>query len=180
MFCKSQNVDLQVTHTNDSLIIWKEYDDSILIIATGKGITEKTLYDLINLTYNSIIFTIGSNELKNSRNVEKLKRDIKHALPIIDVLLEMAETELLEFSDCILCPENNEILEKLNDFSEQIGSPFCFLLIRQKIAVATEGWWTLDKIDRKLIISLLNASSTAEKDAAIYLPKKSPNVIKFF
>lgn len=179
MFCKTQNINLKATHTNDGLILWKEFgvkNDSFLIIGAAKGITKKVLDDLINLIFSLMIMSVGLNELQNTRNIEKLKRDLKPNLPVIDVLMKATESELLCYSDCILCPENYEILDRLNDFAEQVGSPFCFVLIRQKIAVATEGWWTLHETDRKLLISLMNASSTAQKDTAVYLPEKSPTI----
>lgn len=179
MFCKSQCVDLQKTFTNDGIVIWREYDDTILLIGAAKGISEKVLRELLDLTFNAMIFTIGLNELNNSRNPEKLKRDLKNCQPIVDSLIETAETELLGYTDCILCPENYEILEKLNEFSMQIGSPYCFVLIRQKIAVATEGWWTLERKDRKLLVALLTAINTPQKDVPVYLPGKSPNVNNF-
>lgn len=61
-----------------------------------------------------------------------------------------------------------------------MGSPFCCVLIRQKIAAATEGWWNLDVTDRKLLMTTLSISNNQQKDVAVYLPEKSPNVTKFF
>lgn len=84
--------------------------------------------------------------------------------------------DFLKFSDCCLCTDGQQILIKLNEFSEQFGSPFCCLLSRQKIICGTEGWWDLNIIDRKLLIALFSSSSAIKKDFPVYLPKRSPNI----
>jgi len=68
------------------------------------------------------------------------------------------------------------MLARLQEFSEQLGSPFCCVLIRHKIAVATEAWWDLNIIDRKLLLSVITTVGHNQKDIAVYLPIKSPNV----
>lgn len=84
---------------------------------------------------------------------------------------------MLKFSDCIIPNDGAQILTKLNEFSDQIGSPFCCVVIsRQKIAAGTEGWWDLNVIDRKLLITTLNVNGSAQVDVPVYLPKKSPNI----
>lgn len=60
-----------------------------------------------------------------------------------------------------------------------MDTEFSCLLIRGKIAVATESWWSLNPDERKLL-SLMGSfehDSTA-KDIPVYLPQKSPNVSK--
>lgn len=96
--------------------------------------------------------------------------------PILDKLLESAETDLLNLSDCILTNENSQMLYRLNEFSEQIASPFCTVLLHQKILVGTEGWWDLDVIDRKLLITVIQSSNKPFPDVPVYLPKKNPNI----
>ena len=174
MFCKSQNVDLQMTYFEDGFIIWKEYDSTITMIGIAKGITEKVLRHLLDYSYMAMIFCVGIQSVKNIKNIDRFKRELKNCYPIIDNLLELAETDLLMYSDCILCPENLNLAIKLNEFSSQIGAPFCALMVRSKLAVATEGWWDLDIIDRKLLMVQLNASNTVQQDIGVFLPKKSP------
>lgn len=103
--------------------------------------------------------------------------DFQSCYPIVDKFIENIDTELLKFSDCIIPSDGVQILAKLNEFSEQIGSPFCCLVVsRQKIAAGTEGWWDLNVIDRKLLIATLNVHNTPQVDIPVYLPKKSPNI----
>lgn len=86
------------------------------------------------------------------------------------------ENELLSYTDCILINDGQLMLEKLNEFSDVIGSPFCCVQIKNKIACATEGWWDLDSNDRKLLNVFLEITNESRQDIPIFLPKKSPNI----
>lgn len=90
--------------------------------------------------------------------------------------MESAESDFLKFSDCILTNDNEQMLIRLNEFSEKIASPFCTVLLHHKIMVGTEGWWDLDVIDRKLLIATLQSSNKPFPDLPVYLPKKNPNI----
>lgn len=68
------------------------------------------------------------------------------------------------------------MLSRLNEFSEAIGSPFCTVLLHHKILAGTEGWWDLDVVDRKLLITVIQASNKPFPDIPVYLPKKNPNI----
>lgn len=200
MFCKSQGVHLQNTHLDDgTLIVWKEFENSFTMIGIGKGYTEKILRDLLEIVFNATIFTIGLNEVKHNQNAEQFKRELKVSLtadawntqtlkpcfplfcqncyPIVDKLIENIDADLLKFSDCIIPSSGTEILQRLNEFSEQIGSPFCCVVVsRHKIVAGTDGWWDLNVIDRKLLITMLSATTAPQLDVPVYLPKKSPNI----
>lgn len=90
--------------------------------------------------------------------------------------MDSVYTDLLGFSDCIISNEATQILNQLNEFSEKIGTPFCCMLAYHKILVGTEGWWDLNVIDRKLLITLLSASAVPNLDCPVYLPHKSPTI----
>lgn len=95
----------------------------------------------------------------------------------MDKLIENIDSDLLKLSDCIIPSGGTDILARLNEFSEHIGSPFCCVVMsRQKIVVGTEGWWDLNVIDRKLLITILSVSNSVQVDVPVYLPKKSPNI----
>lgn len=79
MFCKSQRAQLQSTHLEDGgIVVWKDFENCFTMIGMGKGYTEKILRDLIEIIFNSTIFTIGLNEVKQvNKNAEQLKRELK-------------------------------------------------------------------------------------------------------
>lgn len=179
MFCKNQGVNLDKTHLDNGLIIWREFDENLLFIGiSGEGIPEQNVRHLLELSYNAIIMLVGLNGLQTfSQNPERLKRELKHVLPLMDKLLLEVDNGLIGFTEGTLCNDNQVLLEKLGDFSEQFGSPYSCLIVRGRIAVATEGWWHLNAIDRKLLhLQLQSTTTSMQFDVPVFLPKKSPNV----
>lgn len=178
MFCKNQGVHLDKTQLDDGLIVWREFDDNLLFIGiASSGVPEQCIRQLLELAYHGIVMVVGQNGLQTGQNPERLKRELKHALPLMDKMLLEVDSGLIGFTDCILSHDNQVLLERLVEFSDQCGSPYACLMVRNKIAVATEGWWDLDAVDRKLLNIMLQTSmDTGALDVPVYLPKKSPNV----
>lgn len=179
MFCKSQNADLQSTVWEDErLMVWKEYENSILMIAISKDLTEKVLRNLIDMCVSALILYLGIDEVRNlsNSNIERFKRELKNYYQLVDKLMEIAENDFLGFNEGILCHEASEIQQKLVEFSEIIFSPYCCLMIRNKVVCGTEAWMDLDATDRKLLILILSSSNSLQKDYPVYLPHKSPNI----
>ncbi|XP_055614208.1 protein fuzzy isoform X2 [Uranotaenia lowii] len=169
-------VDLSITHLEEGMIIWKEYDGTLMMIGIARGITEKVLRNLLDYSYHAMVFCVGIAAIKKIKNIDRFKRELKNCYALIDQLLEVVESDFFRYNEAVLCLESLTMLGKLNDFSVQIGSPFCSILVRQKVACGTEGWWDLDIVDRKLLMVLLGASSTIQQDVPVFLPKKSPNI----
>lgn len=183
MFCKNQGVHLNKTQLEDGLIVWQEFDENLLFIGIASGgVPEKSIRHLLELAYHGIVMLVGQSGLEAmGQNPERLKRELKHALPVMDKLLLEMDAGLIGFTECILSNDNQVLLEKLSEFSDQLGSPYACLLVRNKIAVATEGWWDLNAVDRKLLNIMLQTGdgagqNTMQLDVPVYLPKKSPNV----
>ncbi|XP_055386158.1 protein fuzzy [Condylostylus longicornis] len=174
MFCKSQGIELKTTHTADWIFVWKDYD-SVTLICAGKNYTEKHLSQLIVLVYNVFLLFITEDDLKATNNFDRIRRETKNFMPLIEKILNNFDSDFLEYSECILAVENTQILGKLNEFALQFGSLFCAIMIGSKIIVATEGWWDLNEIDRKLLIILFQTTNNQLRDIPVYLPKKSPN-----
>lgn len=177
LFCKTQNVGLTSTNFDENgLIIWKEYE-SLLFIGISTNLTEKVLRSLIEKSFQAMVLHVGTNEIKNIRNVDRFKRDLKSSyFQIVEKLLEFAETDLLDYNESILCNEAEAIHEKLVEFSELTFSPYCFVLSRNRLICATEGFYDLQVSERKLLIILLTQSSALQKDFPIFLPNKSPTI----
>lgn len=212
MFLKSQNTKLLETDTPDSTIAWREFEDSITIIAIASGCTKGVLEKFVDATFNAMVMIVGLDEIKNPRNLERLKRDLRTCNPIIDKLLECLDsgdriamkTDLLDMTDCIMSSENH-LLQVINFFyelssfitfinrhqliiilfqvcldsyTECLDSMYGCVLIHGCLAVATENWWTLDPLERKLMIIAITAENNSPaKELPVFLPNKSPNVI---
>lgn len=54
---------------------------------------------------------------------------------------------------------------------------FGCILICERIAVATQSWWSLHPVEMQLLSILATSESTSNsKDIPVYLPFKSPDV----
>ncbi|CAO1328474.1 unnamed protein product [Diamesa serratosioi] len=176
LFCKTQNVGLNSTEFGDNgKIIWKEVE-SLIFIAISTNLTEKTIKSLLDKAFHGMILHVGINEIRNIKNIDRFKRELKSYYQMIEKLIEFSETDLLDYNETLICQESVEIQEKLNEFSEQTFSPYCCILSRSKIICATEGFNDLHVADRKLLILMLTQSNALHKDFPIYLPHKSPTV----
>ncbi|XP_037960383.1 protein fuzzy homolog [Teleopsis dalmanni] len=176
MFFKSLGVTLQTTYTEDWIYVWRDFQNVITIIVCGRDMSENALQYLSELVFSAFALFISQDELAHPALLERMKKEAKNYMPIVDAALEANNTQILGYTNCVLATENAALLQRLNDFSNQCGSLFCSLTVGQNIIVGTEGWWDLDPIDRELLLLLLNSSSTMQNDVPVYLPKKSPNV----
>lgn len=78
MFCKSQGAQLTSTYLeDDTVIVWKDFENCFTMIGIVKGYTEKMIRDLLDVIFNATIFSIGLNEVKHNKNPEQLKRELK-------------------------------------------------------------------------------------------------------
>lgn len=176
MFCKTVGMELQSTFCEDWTLCWKDFHESITIIIAAKGLTEKNIRHLMSLVVTSITLFVCMEDLKNIDTIQdRMKKEAKNYMPLIDKALEILETDILEYTDCILTSENAHLLSKLNDFSSQVNSHFCSIFINQRIAVATEGWWGLETFERKVLSILLYASKSPLNDSVVFLPSKDVN-----
>lgn len=65
----------------------------------------------------------------------------------------------------------------LEGFMECLDSMYGCVLVHGCVAVATEGWWSLDPIERKLLtLAITTESICTTRDVPVFLPRKSPNV----
>jgi protein fuzzy len=161
---------------DNGLILWKEFE-SLLFIGISTNLTEKVLKSLIDKSFQAMVLQLGRDEIKNMKNVDRFKRDLKSIyFQTIEKLMEFAVSDLLDYTESILCHEASTIQEKLVEFSEKTFSPFCFVLSRNRLICATEGFYDLHVTDRKLLILLITQSSALQKDFPVFLPHKSPTI----
>ncbi|XP_017885341.1 protein fuzzy homolog [Ceratina calcarata] len=185
MFLKSQNVRLLYTNLPDTMITWKEFDQSVILIVIASGTTKNVLDKFLDTVYGAMVLFVGSQELKNARNIEKLKKDIRLCNPIVDNLLHCldvgdgicAKTDIIDMTECIMCQENSLFQTCLEGYTECLDSTYGCILIHGCLAVATKGWWSLHPVERKLLtIAVSNEDTYTTRDVPVFLPYKSPNV----
>ncbi|XP_026469258.1 protein fuzzy homolog isoform X1 [Ctenocephalides felis] len=178
LFCKTYSYDLQSTKIKNGSIVWKEFYDSIILIIISPTTTEIVLQEFLSKVFCAMVFYVGLDQLKDIKSVERLKRDLRPCMSLVEKMLENLNTEI-NYTECILGPDTNVLASCLESFSEQIESPFCCLLINNRLSIATEAWWTLHFFERQLLslVALLDPASTnSVKELPVFLLHKSPNV----
>ncbi|XP_047113073.1 protein fuzzy [Schistocerca piceifrons] len=180
MFAKCHKMMLQSTSSSDMTVVWHEVEESVILIAAAHGATEDLLQKLLSLVHSTMIFTVGAEEIKSPRNIERLKKDLRVCYPILDKLLNGLEggADLLGLHEVILCPENQLLQGILDAFCECVGSSYGVLMIRGCVSVATSSWWSLAPVERQLLVLLLQCGNehTVAHDVPVFLPVKSPHV----
>lgn len=184
MFLKSQNIKLINTLLPDMTVVWKEFADSITLISIASGTTKLVLDNFLNAVFNSMVFVAGIDEIKNPRNVEKLKKELRNCYCIVDKLLDCLDIgnrtidiDLINMSSSMLCHEKQLLNNCLDMLMENLDSTYGCILVHGCIASATQSWLKLDKIEIKLLImTVLLDTSCTSCDLPVFLPKMSPNI----
>ncbi|XP_032666224.1 protein fuzzy homolog isoform X1 [Odontomachus brunneus] len=185
MFLKSQDITLLSTDLPDTTVVWKEFEDCIILIVIASGVTKYVLDKFLDATFGAMILFTGIDEMKNTKNIERLKKDMRLCGPIIDRLMDCldigdkisAKTDMVNMTECIISPENHLLQTSLEGFMECLDSIYGCILVHGCVAVATEGWWSLDPVERKLLtIAITTESICTTRDIPVFLPRKSPNV----
>ncbi|XP_076628394.1 fuzzy planar cell polarity protein-like protein [Colletes latitarsis] len=185
MFLKSQDIKLLYTDLPDTTVMWKEFEQSVTLIAIATGTTKYILTQFLDAIFGAMILFVGIDEVKSAKNIEKLKKDMRLCSPIVDSLLQCLDagdgislkTDIVNMTECIMCNENNLLQTCLEGYVECLDSIYGCILIHGCLAVATEGWWSLNPIERKLLIIAVTAEGVCTtRDIPVFLPYKSPNV----
>ncbi|XP_011334033.2 protein fuzzy homolog isoform X2 [Ooceraea biroi] len=185
MFLKSQDIALLNTDLPDTTVAWKEYEQCIILIAMASGVTKYVLDKFLDSTFGAMVLFTGIDEIRNTKNIERLKKDMRLCSPIIDRLMDCLDvgdristkTDIVNMTECIISSENHLLQTCLEGFMECLESMYGCVLVHGCVVAATEGWWSLDPLERKLLtIAITMDSICTTRDIPVFLPRKSPNV----
>ncbi|XP_020286481.1 protein fuzzy homolog [Pseudomyrmex gracilis] len=185
MFLKSHDITLLNTDLPDTTVAWKEFEQSIILIAIASGVTKHVLDKFLDTTFGAMVLFTGIDEIKNSKNVERLKKDMRFCNSIIDRLMDCLDigdkvstkTDMINMTECVMSSENHLLQTCLEGFMECLDSMYGCVLVHGCVAAATDGWWSLDSVERKLLtIAITSESVCTIRDIPVFLPCKSPNV----
>nr|XP_039272521.1 protein fuzzy homolog [Styela clava] len=129
LFAQNRDVTLVSTLTTDHKIVWKMYQDSIVLIALvpnqkskkdtdridkkkeSSEIREATISDahllrILDNVFHSLVLLTGLDELCNHNNIERLKRDLRASYKLIDSFLkkgpDSGDSHLFgDFTQCV-------------------------------------------------------------------------------
>uniref|UniRef100_W5KZ92 Fuzzy planar cell polarity protein n=1 Tax=Astyanax mexicanus TaxID=7994 RepID=W5KZ92_ASTMX len=188
MFGAGQGTVLSSCETErGSRVVWRVFQDSLMLIAVSgggnKALSELHLRRLLENTWNCMVLVLGRDELANVRNVERLKRELRSCYRLIDRLLERGGEDqgfmgdLTHCADCLVPAQPGILQETLDSFTQAADSEFGCLLIRGRVAVATDKWLRLAPQEVILLSTLANSlSGVTSCDYPVFLPQGSPTV----
>ncbi|XP_059471177.1 protein fuzzy homolog isoform X1 [Neocloeon triangulifer] len=185
-FGKSTNTILENTKTVDGkAVLWKEFADSVLLIICAANKNEEEMIKVLDVVYNAMILRVGLTEIKDPKNLERLKRELKNIYPLIDRILDSLNdvdkvnhpTDITGMLECALYEENQVLQAYLETHVENMASMYGCVLLHGRIAVATLSWWTLTPIERLLLAFVTQYETpSVARDIPVFLPDKSPEV----
>uniref|UniRef100_A0A8D9E0S7 Protein fuzzy homolog n=1 Tax=Cacopsylla melanoneura TaxID=428564 RepID=A0A8D9E0S7_9HEMI len=185
MYGKSHNMLLKSTATEDMTIVWQEFENSITLITAGVTLDVQTLSELSQAVFNTLVMFVGIEELRNVKNVERLRKDLRMSFATIEKLLQAVDltdttgpnSSLLNYTAVMLPPDPELLQSYVDTWSECVASMFCCVIIEGSLAAASSGWWQLDRVDRYLLSLVIPSSdASTSSDVPVFLPVKSPTV----
>ncbi|KAK3915164.1 Protein fuzzy-like protein [Frankliniella fusca] len=126
MFCKSQNVILKSTSTPDTTFVWEEFEGSIILVAAASCSNEATLRKLLNAVFNAMLLMVGVDDIRNIRNPDRLKRELRVCYPLIDKFMDGMDGSTVSNSSASALTTRGK---KSNINSETAEYPCCGNLI---------------------------------------------------
>ncbi|XP_062944795.1 protein fuzzy homolog isoform X4 [Cynocephalus volans] len=181
MFGQNLEVQLSSARTEDTIVVWKSFHDSItlIVLSPEEGTSELRLERLLQMVFGAMVLLVGLEELTNIRNVERLKKELRASYRLIDSFLGDSELigDLTQCVDCVIPPEGSLLQEALSGFAEAAGTAFVSLVVSGRVVAATEGWWRLGTPEAVLLPWLVGSlPPQAARDYPVYLPHGSPTV----
>ncbi|XP_065663916.1 protein fuzzy homolog [Hydra vulgaris] len=179
MYANSNGVELVSTDAGNAKIIWKEYYSVKLILTLfSKNFLHHS--KLLDDIFYAFVITIGLNSLSKILSIEKLKKKLRTCLPLVSLLMRKQGTinNLRYMVDLCLVSQKTVLQNQLNIFIQESSCELGCLLLYNKVIVATESFWQMDKKDIYFITmfqeSLCNSLSAS--DTPIFLPVSSPDI----
>lgn len=185
MFLESQNVRLLATDLPDTTLLWKEFEQTVTLIVIASGATKHALDLFLDAVFGAIVLFVGIDQIKARKNVERLKKDARLCTPIVDRLLHSLDlgermsprTDIVHMTECVLTQETHLLRVSLEAYVECLDSIYGCVLVHGFVAAATEAWWSLAPIERKLLLIAATIEGTCTtRDIPVFLPCRSPAV----
>ncbi|XP_072822705.1 protein fuzzy homolog isoform X2 [Vicugna pacos] len=158
MFGQNLEVQLSSARTEDTIVVWKSFHDSItlIVLSSEEGTSELRLERLLQMVFGAMA-----------------------SYRLIDSFLGDSELigDLTQCVDCVVPPEGSLLQEALSGFAEAAGTAFVSLVVSGRVVTATESWWRLGMPEAVLIPWLVRSlPPQAARDYPVYLPHGSPTV----
>ncbi|XP_050442276.1 protein fuzzy homolog [Adelges cooleyi] len=178
-FADVQNVHFKTIRTDKHCFVWHNVANSLVIAGIG-DLNECTISSCLKLISCLIKMMVGEENI-SIKNTDRLKREIKPCIPIIDHLSNILrsgsiEKNLISSIEVQSLKENKVIQSCLCSWSEIICSDLCWIIVDKKVCAATNDWWNLHINDRKLLVTIIISNCyelNTSADFPIFLPHLS-------
>lgn len=199
LFARLNDANLLSTHTNSTLIHWKVFHKSIvLIVIVTKNedslthVDQQVMDRTLEYIYDSLVLCCGQEELQ-SQNMERLKRSLKPAYGLVDHLLRLLISPPTHPNLAIGCVNTLHVESHVQDFVKSLAesysavasSDFACIIVNGFILSGSKGWWTRlsHSKDAFLVVNLVNALSAGlssdvwTMEVPIFLPENCPDTV---
>uniref|UniRef100_A0A8D0E8P5 Fuzzy planar cell polarity protein n=1 Tax=Salvator merianae TaxID=96440 RepID=A0A8D0E8P5_SALMN len=181
MFGANLDVLLTAACTENTHVVWKVFHNSItlIVLSSEEDASDFSLGRLLENVFNAMVLVLGLDELVNTQNIERLKKDLKACYKLIDSFLEPSKcsADLTQCVECAMIPSKAVLQECLEAFASAAESRFGSLLVSGRVLCATEQWWQLAAAEAMLLVWLVHSLPThTSRDLPVYLPHGSPMV----
>ncbi|CAF1119544.1 unnamed protein product [Brachionus calyciflorus] len=169
-------------------IIWKMYQSNItlILIESIEPVDESFYFRKLDILFDALVLMYGLEDLINISNVEKFKKEIKIAFPLIDLILNSSSNfdlfggYITNTVDLILdLYETNDIVSyqtALQASCQEVNTSYACILINGRVVTASPSWWEFKPAESFLISVLcMTLSKATSCDTPIYLPYKNPS-----
>ena len=198
MFARLNEANLLSAVTGNALIHWKVFNKSVVLImivtknSSLEHVEQQVMERTLDYIYDSLVLCCGPEELL-SQNVERLKRCLKSAYPLVDHLLRLLVTPATHANLAHGCVNSLYVETHANNFAKALAesysavasSDFACILVNGFLVAASKGWWTRlsHSKDAFLVVNLANAISGSftpdawTRELAVFLPENCPDTL---
>lgn len=192
LFSRLNNANLLETSTKDTKIHWKVFRGSItlILISSDPDNSNDMLNQVLDRIFDGLVLMCGVNEVVG-QNIERLKRSLRSAFPLIDYFLELICSEnsfsLLTQSMEYYLTTDHHLIEFMNSlvesYAQVASSSFACLFAKNTLVAASKSWWnklnhTKDVLLIKWLVDSIPPNELlAPKVIPVYLPENCPNSI---
>jgi hypothetical protein len=198
-FARLNHANLLSTSTTDTQIHWKVFNKSIVLIvivssnsSTLTHVEQQVIDKTLQYIYDSLVLCCGLEELL-SQNIERLKRCLKSAYPLVAHFLRLLISPATHPNLVKGCVNSLHLEAHVNDFVKSLaesysvmaGSDFACIIVNGFIVAASKGWWSRLSAskDAFLVINMVNAisgsfnSDVQTREVPIFLPENCPDTV---
>eukprot|EP00047_Mylnosiga_fluctuans_P018723 m.74358 g.74358 ORF g.74358 m.74358 type:complete len:389 (+) comp7765_c0_seq1:8-1174(+) len=172
LFVEKQGARIVASKTENYRVVWKLFNDSIMLILVQQEIFEAPTHTtaLLDFLFHAMEFCLGPQTLVRP-SPDALKRAMgKMPFAFLDQLL--TETFLYVTLDAIpvaLSPSKDALEDYLDAFHRGVGAEAGFILAHGRVVAATASFAQIQRTDAARMVALVTSRSLDERESVVFL-----------